>query len=212
MREFGAMTAMPSARERILDAAIRLMWRDGYDAVSVDTICAEAGARKGSFYHAFPSKEELLNAAIRRVWDTDRPQIEKIYQSEDPPLLKFRNHIEWFGLSQRRLKAQYGYVPGVFNMAIGVNAPQSTREIIAKARQAHIDLITHAIHAIFSDRGVDEAVISWWVSITIQLLNGATIEARLNNSLTPYDTLPESVLAVLGLGAPPNVSPPAQTP
>ena len=38
------MTPKTTARDRIIDAATELMWRDGYDAVSVDVICAAANA------------------------------------------------------------------------------------------------------------------------------------------------------------------------
>lgn len=34
----------------------------GYDAASVDDICAEAGVSKGAFYHHFPSKQALFIA------------------------------------------------------------------------------------------------------------------------------------------------------
>lgn len=193
-----------STPERILEAATELMWRDGYDAVSVDTICYAANVRKGSFYHAFHSKEELLNALILRRWNIARPELEQIYATDETPLEKLRNHLEWFGITQRGLAAKYGFVPGVFNMAVGINAPQSTRDLIALHRSEHAAMFTHAIQSVFADKGIDEAMLKWQSMIVSQLVNGATIEARLSNTLEPYEHLPESVLAVLGLGEPPT--------
>ncbi len=43
-------------RARILEAAIKKFSEAGYEAASVDDICAEAGVSKGAFYHHFPSK------------------------------------------------------------------------------------------------------------------------------------------------------------
>ena len=140
---------------------------------------------------------------IRRRWDIDRPQLEAIYATGASAQQKFREHIAWFGLSQQRLQSTYGFVPGVFNMAVGVNAPQSTRELIAERRNAHLAMITGAIHAIFAEEGLADDHIRWWATIAAQLISGANIEARLNNSLAPYDSLPDSVMAVLGLCAPP---------
>jgi AcrR family transcriptional regulator len=61
------------ARQRILEAAGRLFYRDGYRAVGVDTIVAEAGVAKMSLYRHFPSKDDLIVAyledADRRFWD-----------------------------------------------------------------------------------------------------------------------------------------------
>jgi AcrR family transcriptional regulator len=47
-------------RQRLIDVAFAL-WSDrGYDQVSVETICEQAGIAKGTFYFYFPTKEHLL--------------------------------------------------------------------------------------------------------------------------------------------------------
>jgi len=56
-------TTHPS-RQKFIDAATALIREKGYAGTSVDDICARAGLRKGSFFHHFKSKEELLLAAI----------------------------------------------------------------------------------------------------------------------------------------------------
>lgn len=47
------------ARERIIESAVDLFRKQGYEATGVDQIIAAAGVSKGSFYHAFKSKQEL---------------------------------------------------------------------------------------------------------------------------------------------------------
>ncbi|MEU6744427.1 TetR/AcrR family transcriptional regulator [Streptosporangium sandarakinum] len=67
-----ARTTPGVTRERILDEAIRLFARDGYDATSVTDIqraCGLAGG-SGALYKHFPSKKALLEAAVRRNLDT----------------------------------------------------------------------------------------------------------------------------------------------
>jgi AcrR family transcriptional regulator len=56
-------------RGRILDAAVRKFAMAGYDAASVDDICAEAGVSKGAFYHHFPSKQAVF-LALMNGWLT----------------------------------------------------------------------------------------------------------------------------------------------
>jgi AcrR family transcriptional regulator len=53
-----------SARDRILDVAGPLFRREGYRAIGVDRVIAEAGVAKATFYRHFPSKDDLIVAWI----------------------------------------------------------------------------------------------------------------------------------------------------
>ena len=63
----------PRVRDRIFETACELFYRHGIRAVGVDTIAAEAGTNKMSFYRCFPSKDELvaeyLRAEERNGWE-----------------------------------------------------------------------------------------------------------------------------------------------
>ena len=53
-------------RDLLLDTAFRLFYRDGFHAVGIDTILAEAGLAKMTLYHHFSSKDDLIVAALER--------------------------------------------------------------------------------------------------------------------------------------------------
>jgi AcrR family transcriptional regulator len=53
-------------RTQIVEAAARLWLEDGFDATSVEAIARAAGLAKGTVYLYFPSKEALLDEAVRR--------------------------------------------------------------------------------------------------------------------------------------------------
>jgi AcrR family transcriptional regulator len=48
-------------------AARKLFARNGFDAVSVDDIAADAGVTRGAFYHHFDSKEALFEVVLEEV-------------------------------------------------------------------------------------------------------------------------------------------------
>jgi len=53
----------PSARDKLLDAALSVIRTRGYSATSVDELCAAAGVTKGAFFHHFKGKDALAVAA-----------------------------------------------------------------------------------------------------------------------------------------------------
>jgi AcrR family transcriptional regulator len=55
----------PSPRERILQAAHELFYREGIRAVSVDAVAAAAGTNKMTLYRHFASKDELVAEYLR---------------------------------------------------------------------------------------------------------------------------------------------------
>jgi AcrR family transcriptional regulator len=53
-------------RDRLLDAAERLIYRDGINGTGVDTILAEASVARMSLYNQFGNKDGLVLAALER--------------------------------------------------------------------------------------------------------------------------------------------------
>jgi len=51
--------AAPDPRQRLIDTASIRFYQQGYLATGVNQIIAEAGVAKATFYHHFPSKEDL---------------------------------------------------------------------------------------------------------------------------------------------------------
>lgn len=54
-------------RERVLDAAERLLVSGGADAIRLDAVAAEAGVSKGGLLHHFRSKQALIEGVLDRL-------------------------------------------------------------------------------------------------------------------------------------------------
>lgn len=50
-------------RQRLVDATVRLILKQGFAATTVDQICEESGLTKGGFFHHFENKEAIGKAA-----------------------------------------------------------------------------------------------------------------------------------------------------
>jgi TetR/AcrR family transcriptional regulator, cholesterol catabolism regulator len=64
-----APTGGPSAAERILDAVVERMESDGVDALQLQDIPGRARVSMTTIYRAFPSRDELVVAAVARWMD-----------------------------------------------------------------------------------------------------------------------------------------------
>jgi TetR/AcrR family transcriptional regulator, transcriptional repressor for nem operon len=62
-------TAPQNAKEKLLDASMRVIREKGYAGMSVDDLCAAAGVTKGAFFHHFESKEQLAIAAAEHFFN-----------------------------------------------------------------------------------------------------------------------------------------------
>jgi len=56
-------------RQRLVDAAIRRFYKDGFRNVGIDQVLADVGISKTAFYKHFESKEDLMIAALEKQND-----------------------------------------------------------------------------------------------------------------------------------------------
>ncbi|KUR79760.1 TetR/AcrR family transcriptional regulator [Novosphingobium sp. FSW06-99] len=58
-------------RDRVIQAAIASLFRNGYSATSISVVAADAGVSRGAMTHQFPAKTDLMLAVVRAVFDDD---------------------------------------------------------------------------------------------------------------------------------------------
>lgn len=79
--------------DAILDAADRLLARDGYQRMTMDDLAQETGIAKAIMYLHYPSKEDVILAHIDRIASRVLEELERIAASSASPADKVRRMI-----------------------------------------------------------------------------------------------------------------------
>jgi TetR/AcrR family transcriptional repressor of nem operon len=202
------MGRVSDARERLLDAANELTGRLGYNAVTVDAICEQAGVKKGSFYHYFESKEALGKAAIESWWETySRPRLDKAFAPDVPPLERLQRYFESLYQWQVERKQRGEQVMGCLGFSVamqgaGVDAGvlEATRHVLQRKRRYFEKAISDA-----KDAGLIHVTdVETAMQAVYSLFEGALARARIQNNPETLVGMYEQVLRLLGAEQPPQ--------
>jgi TetR/AcrR family transcriptional repressor of nem operon len=106
-------------KERLTDAALDLMWGNSYGTTSVDAICEQAGAKKGSFYYFFKSKSELTAAALEAEWNKNKANMDALFSPTIPPLERFDRYFDYVHDRLAEIQSECGSILGCPLLSIG---------------------------------------------------------------------------------------------
>ncbi len=133
---------MKDTRDRIVTAAYACFMEKGYEQTSVRMILEKAGVTTGSFYHFFPSKEELFEAVVD-VFLTDYVStFASICQDHELPVTRRCELL--FGELAKRMREYYGQLGGDhLHWSIAYSLHEKTMASLLPSVEA---LLTDAIH------------------------------------------------------------------
>jgi TetR/AcrR family transcriptional regulator, transcriptional repressor for nem operon len=157
MSELQTRPRTGTARDMILDAALRAIRTKGFTATTIDDLCAAAGVTKGAFFHHFDSKDALGVAAAEH-WSkvTSGFFAQAPYHSHRDPLERVLAYIAF------RRDILQGELPE-FTCLVGTMAQevhQSSRAIAAACDASisgHAATLEPDIAEAMAQRGFDPA-------------------------------------------------------
>lgn len=193
------------ARDRLIQATIDLVWTASYGAVSVDAICERAGVRKGSFYHFFASKDELVVAALDSHWSARRPRLDEIFSPSHPPLERLARYFAYVVERQAEVRAQYGRVLGCFHNSIGSEVVQRPAEIAGKAQAIIVSLrryLESALRDAQAEGSLPAGDPAEDAKSLFAYIQGALAQARVHDDLEILRRIPQTAYAMIGRPAP----------
>lgn len=79
---------LSGTKRKLVDAGVKLMRARGYNATTVDDICADAGVTKGGFFHYFKSKNDIAHTALTHFHEA------RMQSYEDAPFRKLADPLD----------------------------------------------------------------------------------------------------------------------
>ena len=190
-------------KERLMEAAMDLMWRNGYGAASVDAICEQAGAKKGSFYYFFKSKSELAAAALEADWNKKRVEMDSIFSPTVPPLERFDRYFDFVyeNLAAVREKCG-GAILGCPYMSVGCEVSiqdQMVREVVDRIMDRKLQYFVSAVRDAAAQGLIDTSDPAKKAQALFSSYQGTVAQARIQNDvelLRDYKQVAKELLGV----------------
>jgi TetR/AcrR family transcriptional regulator, transcriptional repressor for nem operon len=191
------------AKERLLRTGGELIHQRGYSAVSINDACAEAGVKKGSFYHFFPSKVEFMASVIDDYSNRTASSYGELAHGEDPPIERLSTYLDGIRTYHEDLQRLYGAVVGcpIGNLALEMSTLEaelrdSVRVELAENRVAFETCVQQAI-----GRGDIHPMDTNAAARAIQAqIQGMVMQAKVEDDPGVLDDLRPTVLRLLGVG------------
>lgn len=173
-------------RDRLLQAAASLMWERSFQATGVDELCQRAQAKKGSFYHFFPSKTDLAIAAIEKSWvQVKEAFFDPVFKGSNGGLQQLQTLVEKVDEFQRTAAIANGSFLGCPFGNLGqemARQDERIRETLQKIFDGHCDYIEAALTKAEQAGEIPAGDNRQRASNVFSLLEGAQLLAKVANN------------------------------
>ena len=142
------------ARERLLEAAVRLVRQQGFGGTSVDALCAAAGVTKGAFFHHFASKE-ALGVAAAAAWGAHAAGLfdDAQYRRDADPVARVLAYVDHRAALLEGAAWEFTCLAGTMVQELHESSP-AIRDACRASIFGHADSLAGDFHDAIADRGV----------------------------------------------------------
>jgi TetR/AcrR family transcriptional regulator, transcriptional repressor for nem operon len=175
------MLSSLSPRDRVIQTALHLFYTEGFHAVGTNQICSEAKVNKSTLYHLFPSKVDMVLAALEVYASDITGKFKRIAKSKESAEQKLERVFETPFYANQDLKDRFGNVKGCFvgNIALELaGKDERVRTYLAHVFQNWAEAIEPIVRELASNKDVDTLKVSRSI---IAYLQGAILLAKARN-------------------------------
>lgn len=202
---YGTLTRMKApggTRKQLLDSALRLAWEQSYGAVSVEDICQEAHANKGSFYHFFPSKTDLTIAAIEEHWRHVQPLLDGVFSAQVEPLERLRRFCDWVYERQHEKALAAGRVCGCPFISLASELSTQQEELRQKLQQimnCYVRYFASTLREAANEGALEVRDFQGHAREVYGYVIGVLVQARVQNDLEIVRQMKPGMARLLGI-------------
>ncbi len=196
------MPRVSDMKERLMDAAMDLIWENSYGATSVDAICDRAGAKKGSFYYFFKSKSELAAAALEDCWNKKKAEMDSIFSPTVPPLERFDRYFDFVHERLAEVQKKCGSILGCPFISVGSEVStqdQIVRETIDRIMDRKVNYFVSAVRDAAAEGLIDAPDPVAKARALFSCYQGMMAQARIQNDIELLRGFKEVAMEVLGV-------------
>ncbi len=188
-------------RDKLIQVAFDLIWDNSYGAVSVGDICERAGVLKGSFYHFFDSKADLVVAAYEQHWKEKRPHMDRIFSPQVAPLERIHLWCEFICAVQYEKAEKYGHVCGCPFASVGAEVATNDEKIRRKSEELMASAIKYVENAIADAMRAEVVTVKdakHAARCICSVATGMMVQAKVENDLEILKDLEPAIMKLLG--------------
>ncbi len=178
-----------NTKDRLVETAIEMVWKNSYSSVSVDDICKAADIRKGSFYHYFKSKADLAIAAMEQHYQNSKKDFDNAFSPTNSPIERFKQLADLAYEIQRIAAEKYGHVCGCPFASLGsemASQDNLIRKQADKIFRRYLRYYESTIRDLISEGLLpDDTDITARAEEVTSYICGQVMMARVQNSLEP---------------------------
>jgi len=203
------MPRVSDMKDRLMDAAMDLMWQNSYSAASVDAICERAGARKGSFYYFFKSKSELAAAALEADWKKKRAEMDSIFSPTVPPLERLDRYFDFVHGRLAELQKKCGSILGCPYVSVGSEVSTQdpiVRETIDRIMDRKMKYFISAVRDAAAQGLIDAPNPEAKARALFACYQGTVAQARIQNDIELLRQFKDVARTVLGVKPAPAIA------
>ncbi len=159
-----------ATREQILNAAIRCIVELGYSNATTMKIAEEAGLSRGATLHHFPSKMDIIRAAVDYLHEKRLRAFRRTIRNipEDADRVKLAVEAYWH-------HANHAIYVAFFELSVAARTDSELREVLRPAQRAFDEEWYQTACDLFPDWLVDRNAFDLALSLCQQLIEGMAI-------------------------------------